>query len=61
MMGYDLESLLADLKAVPLSLRYLRSDLLNIPYGFAYRLGEGKIVKNKLKRFRSGQRIYLHH
>jgi hypothetical protein len=60
-MGYELESLLADLRSVPVSLRYLRSDLLNVPYGVAYRFMEGKIMKDKLKRWRAGQRIYLHH
>jgi hypothetical protein len=60
-MGYELESLLADLKSVPLSLRYLRSDLLNVPYGIAYRFMEGKLMKDKLKRWRAGQQIYLHH
>lgn len=60
-MGYDLESLVSDLKSVPLNLRFLSSDLFHIPYGIAYRYAEGKIVKDKLNRWRTGQRIYLHH
>lgn len=59
-MGYDLGQLEAELEAVPMTLRHLRTDLAYIPYGFAYRFLEGKILKEKLSRLLARKTIYLH-
>jgi len=59
-MGYDLDALSAELRGLPPSLRYLPGDIWRIPYGAAFRFLERKMVKEKLRRWRAGERIYLH-
>jgi len=59
-MGYDLEELVSTLNNIPFSLRYISSDIVRIPCGFAFRMFEGKILKDKLRAIRSGQRVYMH-
>jgi len=59
-MGYDLDSLLAEIDAIPFSLHFLGSDFWHIPYGVVYRVFEGSILKHKLVALRSGNRVYAH-
>jgi len=61
MMGYDIVELLTELNSIPSSLFFLGSDILRIPYGLAFRLMEGRIMKDKLQAILAGQRVYLHH
>jgi hypothetical protein len=59
-MGYDLDELLAELDALPFSLRYAGSDMWRIPYGIAYKILEPQIMKQKLRALLAGKRIYVH-
>jgi hypothetical protein len=59
-MGYDLAELMAELDAVPVDYRYMASDIWRIPYGKAYRIFEGRMVKHKLQALKSGQRMHIH-
>jgi hypothetical protein len=59
-MGYDLSRLLAELEAVPVSLRHLASDLVRMPLGAAYRLFEFRQLRHKLEDLRHGRRLYIH-
>lgn len=59
-IGYDLDDLLNQVKETPISVQYLWSDLLRMPYGVLYRYLEGPSMKHKWQRWRSGRRIYAH-
>ena len=59
-MGYDLDVLKAKVRTMPLTLNYLPSDILRMPYGAAFRLLEGRILKHKLQAMRAGKRVYVH-
>jgi len=59
-MGYDLNVLLAELDAVPMSLRFMSSDIWWMSYGSVYRIVEGRMLKHKLQALRSGKRVYIH-
>lgn len=59
-MGYDLDELLAELAALPLSLHYAGSDMWRILYGMAYHALEFRIIRHKIQNLLSGQRIYMH-
>lgn len=59
-MGYNLNELLAELNAIPFSFRFMGSDLWWMPYGMAYPILEGRIIKHKLQDLRASRRIYMH-
>jgi len=59
-MGYDLDELLAELDALPFSLRYAGSDMWRVPYGIAYKTLEFRIMRQKLRALLAGKRIYVH-
>lgn len=59
-MGYDLDELLAELDTIPFSLSFVGSDMWWIPYGIAYRLFEGRVMKHKLQAVLSGQWNHIH-
>jgi hypothetical protein len=59
-MGYGSEELLADIDTLPFNLRFLGSDLWWMPYGVAYRVLEGRIIKYKLQDLQAGHRMYIH-
>jgi len=59
-MGYDLDELLAELDALPFSLRYAGSDMWRMPFGIAYKILEFRIMKQKLQALLAGKRIYVH-
>jgi hypothetical protein len=42
-MGYSLDNLLAELDAVPYSLRFICSDVFRVPYGAAYRMLKSRV------------------
>jgi len=60
LMGYDQESLLADLDQVPATSHYLLSDLLYIFEGYIYRFCEPRIFKDKLKTLPEINLIHTH-
>jgi len=59
-MGYDMDTLLEELRSVPLSYRLIPSDLLCMLFGMAFRLFEPLIARDKWFRFRKRKRIYSH-
>lgn len=59
-MGYNLNELQTELDAVPVSLRFMSSDIWWISYGSVYRIVEGRMLKHKLHALRSGNRVYIH-
>ena len=59
-MGYDLETLLADLRLLPLSWHHLGKDLYRIPFGNVYHALELQLMKQKYLDWKHGQRIYMH-
>jgi hypothetical protein len=59
-MGYSIDQLLEELNSLPLSFKYLGSDLLRMPYGYFYRLFEFRIIRKKLAALRAGERVYVH-
>lgn len=60
MMGYDYDTLIQELNALPFSLSFLSKDIYRMPFGTARRVFELRIMKKKLEAWRSGQRIYAH-
>lgn len=60
LMGYDLDSLVAELGAVPLNLRYFGSDLLRVSYGIAFSTLEPRIMLHKLQILPAWHRVYAH-
>jgi hypothetical protein len=59
-MGYDLDELLGEVDALPATGRFLRSDLIRMPYGYLYRIFEFRILRNKFEALRAGERVYVH-
>lgn len=59
-MGYDLHEILAELDAIPLSTRYLRKDAYWMTHGFFFRLLNGRILRDNLKKFRSGEPFWAY-
>jgi len=59
-MGYDLEDLMDELDALPFSLRFIGMDIYQMPYSFARRVLELRIMKHKWQGLWSGHRIYAH-
>ena len=59
-IGYDLDELLAELDALPTDLRFLASDLVRMPYGWAYRNLELPLFQAKLRDRRAGKAIVAH-
>ncbi len=60
MMGYDLETLLDALEALPTSLRYVFSDSVRIGYGVIYSIFEPRILYSKIQNYRSWQHLHAH-
>ena len=60
-MGYDLKQLLAELDALPVSFRWLFSDLFLIPYGWLYRCLEPKLLLKKLRSLSSWHDVHTHY
>ena len=59
-MGYSSASLGQELDNLPLSLKFLGSDLLRMPYGIFYRIFEFRMLRKKLAALRAGERVYVH-
>jgi hypothetical protein len=59
-MGYELDGLLAELDAVPLSWRHLLSDMLHLAFGVLYDWFEPAILRDKLRRLPRLWRIHAH-
>jgi hypothetical protein len=59
-MGYDLDTLLQELKAVPTSGRFFGSDLMLMPAGVFYTLVDIDMVMDKIGARRTWHRINLH-
>lgn len=59
-MGYDLEELLDEVNALPLSWQYFGQDLYGMPLGSAHHLFELQLMKQKFAKWRTGERIYMH-
>lgn len=60
MMNYDLDQLLNELNIVPVQSSMLVADLSAIAFGVAENILEFRILKYKLKRISSGDKVYLH-
>lgn len=59
-MGYDKETLDAELGAIRPSLRLVGSDLGHIAYDVAYHLLELRIIKHKLQVLPAWNRVHIH-
>jgi hypothetical protein len=59
-MGYDLDSLIAELEAVQSNLHLVGSDLLRISYGLAYCALEPHLMKHKIQTLPAWHRIHGH-
>ena len=59
-MGYDLDTLLEDVNAVPLRWEQTGRDLYQMPLGAAYHLFELQLMKQKFIKWRAGERFYMH-
>lgn len=59
-MGFDLDTLLLDLRNAPTSWRTVPSDAWRLLFGVLVRLFEPWIVRDKLKSIRNGVRNYSH-
>jgi hypothetical protein len=59
-MGYELDALLAQLAAVPVSGRHLLSDMLQLVFGVFYAWAEPAILRDKLRRLPQFWRIHGH-
>ena len=59
-MGYDLETLLAELHSLPVSWHHLGKDIYKIPLGKAYHVLELQLMKEKYLTWKHGKRIYMH-
>jgi len=59
-MGYSLDELLAELNALPFSLRRLFSDIYWRAYGFFYLFFEGQLMKRKLRSLRNWRNVHVH-
>jgi len=59
-MGYDLDEILAELDGVPYSARLLRKDTYWMTYGFFYRLFNGRILRDNLRKLRSGEPFWAY-
>lgn len=60
-LGYDLESLLAELDQIPSSLHMLGSDLIRMPYGVLYRLLEPKLMVHKCAALTDWHKVHPHY
>lgn len=59
-MGYDLDALIAELDAIPVSRRHVGSDIGYGAWGLIRDLTEPKIFKEKLSRLPAWSRIHVH-
>ena len=59
-MGYDLDALLTVLETMPLNLRFIGSDIVDMVYGSMCRIFEPRILKRKLQNANSWHEINLH-
>lgn len=59
-MGYDLDSLLVDLSALPPSFDHLASDVVQMVFGVGYCFFEPHIMKHKLSNLPAWYRMHSH-
>jgi hypothetical protein len=59
-MGYDFDTLLEEINALPSGTRFLARDLYRIPYGKLYVLFEGRILKRQIQTLLRGEKVYIH-
>lgn len=59
-MGYDLEEILGELDTVPASNRLLRKDSYWMTYGFFYRLFNGRILRDNLRKLQNGEPFWAY-
>ena len=59
-IGYDYETLSADLHSLQLSGKFMLSDAIRITYGVVMTLGETKILNSKLKNICNWNQIFPH-
>ena len=57
-MGYDKEDLQNQLSSIPISLKYMVSDIVRIVYGIIFRFFDLSNMWTKIKMIREGRRIY---
>jgi len=59
-MGYDLDGVLAELDALPNSLHLVGPDAYWMTYGLFYRLMNGRILRDNLRRWRAGDLFWAY-
>jgi hypothetical protein len=59
-MGYDFDTLRAELNAIPFNFRYVGSDAMRATLGIMHCVLEPMLVKDKLKKISALHRIYRH-
>ncbi len=59
-MGYELNELLEKLDAIPVSTRFIGSDIVRLTYGVATSISEPEILKSKIKVLPHWCEIYRH-
>lgn len=59
-MGYDLDEILAELDSTPTSFRLLGRDAYWMTYGFFYRLLNGRILRDNLRKWRAGEPFWAY-
>lgn len=59
-MGYDLEHLLCELDNVPTSTRLMGRDAYWMSWGFFYRLFNGRILRDNLRKWLSGEPFWAY-
>jgi hypothetical protein len=60
LMGYDLDALLAELDALPMSLQYLGSDVGRGCWGMVRDISEPRILGQKLSKLPAWRRVHVH-
>ena len=59
-MGYDLTEILQELDTIPIDWRYVGEDMVRMPYGRFSRIFESHMVRDKLRKVRRGERLFMH-
>jgi hypothetical protein len=60
LMGYEYNTLRAELDSVPLTLRHTGADLGWMMFGAGYRIAEYRLARHKLQNWRAGRHVPIH-
>ena len=59
-MGYDIDELLNDIQSIRVTRKFLIGDLISVAYGFAYRIFELRVFRDKFKNFIAKNGVNFH-